>query len=311
MAPKRTAASVAYAPPAKKPCTPDERAAIEAEIDLLEETLRSGSGSHVDLERAVQKLRQLAGQLEVARTLTALHATRVLAVGVDPTDMPLKWDEGGILAAATCWRSFLQMLRELGLDAQDAGTLMRGWPKPTNVSDDGNLKQTPLRASAKRLLARLVKEAESAKAAGGPELRVLGLGRLMDMLLQVQFDASRAFDPNGTYAERRFTTSGDCLCGVEHTDPPPPGTPFKYGKKDHYISPNMLEATGRGRNIRRVYIKRGGAVVASFYLAVFVHPGSKKRADTAADIEVPAQLLRDLFDGVTHMDALEIDADAL
>ena len=73
----------------------------------------------------------------------------------------------------------------------------------------------------------------------------------------------------------------------------------------------MLEATGRGRNIRRVDVKRGGAVVASFYLAVFGHPGGKKRADTAADIEVPALLLRDLFDGVTHMDALEIDADAL
>lgn len=41
------------------------------------------------------------------------------------------------------------------------------------------------------------------------------------------------------------------------------------------------------------------------------HPGRKKRSSTEADIEVPAQLLRDLFDGVTHMDALEIDADAL
>ena len=63
--------------------------------------------------------------------------------------------------------------------------------------------------------------------------------------------------------------------------------------------------------VRRVDVKRGGATVASFYLAVFGHPGGKMRADTDADIEVPAQLLRDLFDGVTHMDALEIDADAL
>ena len=69
--------------------------------------------------------------------------------------------------------------------------------------------------------------------------------------------------------------------------------------------------TSDGRNIRRVDVKRGRAVVASFYLAVMGHPGGKKRADTAADIEVPAQLLRDLFDGKTHMDALEIDADAL
>ena len=73
----------------------------------------------------------------------------------------------------------------------------------------------------------------------------------------------------------------------------------------------MAKNFNDGCNIRRVDIKRGGAVVASFYLAVFGHPGGKKRADTAADIEVPAQLLRDLFDGVTHMDALEIDADAL
>ena len=41
------------------------------------------------------------------------------------------------------------------------------------------------------------------------------------------------------------------------------------------------------------------------------YPGRKGRGATDADIEVPAQLLRDLFDGVTHMDALEIDADAL
>ena len=73
----------------------------------------------------------------------------------------------------------------------------------------------------------------------------------------------------------------------------------------------MLTETSDGRNIRRVDVKRGGAVVASFYLAVFGHPGGKKRADTDADIEVPAKLLRDLFDGVTHTDALEIDADAL
>ena len=58
-------------------------------------------------------------------------------------------------------------------------------------------------------------------------------------------------------------------------------------------------------------VKRGGAAVASFYLAVCGHPGRKKRSSTEADIEVPAQLLRDLFDGVTHTDALEIDADAL
>ena len=56
--------------------------------------------------------------------------------------------------------------------------------------------------------------------------------------------------------------------------------------------------------------RRDGRLLA-FYLAVFGHPGGEKRAATAADIEVPAQLLRDLFDGVTHMDALEIDADAL
>ena len=52
-------------------------------------------------------------------------------------------------------------------------------------------------------------------------------------------------------------------------------------------------------------------MVASFYLAVFGHPGRKGRAATDADIEVPSQLLRDLFDGVTRADALEIDADAL
>ena len=41
-------------------------------------------------------------------------------------------------------------------------------------------------------------------------------------------------------------------------------------------------------------------------------PSHKGRGATDADIEVvPTLLLRDLFDGVTHMDALEIDADAL
>ena len=46
-------------------------------------------------------------------------------------------------------------------------------------------------------------------------------------------------------------------------------------------------------------------------MPVSIHPSGKKRTDTDVDIEVPAQLLRDLFNGETHMRALEIDADAL
>jgi len=131
---------------------------------------------------------------------------------------------------------------------------------------------------------------------------VLGLGRLADLLVQLRLNSTRMYNPAITFrnpwGERRFGPGGD-LHGIA----------FKSNPSG--CSTQMLEATARGRNIRRVDVKRGGAVVASFFLAVFGHPGRKGRAATDADIEVPAQLLRDLFDAVTHMDALAIDADAL
>ena len=58
-------------------------------------------------------------------------------------------------------------------------------------------------------------------------------------------------------------------------------------------------------------VRERGAEVATFLLAVCGHAGGKKRGATEGDIEVPAQLLRDLFDGKTLAEDLTLDLDAL
>ena len=86
---------------------------------------------------------------------------------------------------------------------------------------------------------------------------MLGLGRLADLLVQLRLDSTRMYNPAITFrnpwGERRFGPGGD-LHGIA----------FKSNPSG--CSTQMLEATARGRNIRRVDVKRGGAVVASFYL---------------------------------------------
>ena len=73
----------------------------------------------------------------------------------------------------------------------------------------------------------------------------------------------------------------------------------------------MLTSSSTGRTILRVIVWRGGAPVATFFLAVFAHPGSKGRSATDGDIEVPAMMLLDLYDGHAYMDTLHIHADQL
>ena len=58
-------------------------------------------------------------------------------------------------------------------------------------------------------------------------------------------------------------------------------------------------------------VTRAGETVASFYLAVYAHPGSTKRAATDATVEIPAQLLRDLINGKTFMETITITAESL
>ena len=264
---------------------------------------RVADGAPVDDAAAIKhKLRQQRGMLDKKasrRSLRHLKGVPATADGNDPTTQaPTLDDHEGISAAAHAWRSLQHACKEAwGIDGEEASELMRRWDQ-SDVSSTGDYTDATLKRDARKLLRLRVKQAEAAYKKG-TLLRVLWLGRLADLLVQLDFDASRLMASHAPVS-KHFEESG-AYAGVLYT-------PAEDGV--HRCTKTLTE-TNDGRNIRRVYIKRGGAVVASFYLAVFVHPGSKKRADTAADIEVPAQLLRDLFDGVTHMDALEIDADAL
>ena len=67
---------------------------------------------------------------------------------------------------------------------------MSGWGQ-SNVSSTDEWDDASLQRDARNLLLRRVKQAEAAKKAGGPWLRVLWLGRLADLLVQLRLDSSR------------------------------------------------------------------------------------------------------------------------
>ena len=301
-----TRASAASSSSAPAPAVGAADATRQEALGLLT-TIRKrvADGAPVDDAAAIkQKLRHQRGMLDKKasrHSLRFLKSVPTAADGNDPTTQaPKRDDKEGITASAHGWRSLQNACKEAwSIDDEEASELMRGWEQ-SDVSSTDEWDDASLRRDARKLLRRRVKQAEAAKAAGGPWLRVLWLGILPDVLVQLRLQPSRMLASFRDCANSHFEDGGileGVLC-----------TPRDDG---HHSCSRMLTETFDGRNIRRVDVKRGGATVASFYLAVFGHPGGRKRADTAADIEVPAQLLRDLFDGVTHMDALEIDADAL
>ena len=119
---------------------------------------------------------------------------------------------------------------------------------------------------------------------------MLATGKLADLLLQLRLVPSsmRASEEN-THLVQAGVLTGVIPAGRIHS--------------------RMLDESQQGLNLRRVRVVQGGVEVATFLIAVAGHAGAKGRSGTGGDIEVPAQLMRDLFDGTTHMAELTLDLD--
>ena len=216
----------------------------------------------------LQKLRQQRGVLDKKarrRSLRSLKRVPASADGNDPTTRAPSLGNGkGITNSAHGWRSLEHACKEAwGIDGDEARELMRGWDQ-SDVSSTDEWDEESLRRDARILLRRT--QAEAAAKAAGPWLRVLWLGHLPDLLVQLHLEPSRLMAHN--HLGNAHFEKGGAYEGVLCT---PRDNGFTSCMR-------MLTETSDGRNIRRVDVKRGGAVVASFYLAVFGHPGGRGRA---------------------------------
>jgi len=272
-------------------------------LDLIGEIQQrsEGGASPPDGSGFLNKVRQTAGMLgkeQLSRTLADLKTIRMLMVGNDPTTRaPACFDKTSIVSAAHCWRSLRDAIVEAwGLEPDDALSLLQQWNTSTaDVSTTAEFDDVTLPLDARALLRKL---AEVAKERGG-ELRVLATGWLSDLLVQLKLKAS-ALMPSRAPWKAHFEAGG----AYEHVQHTPAANGLQCCIK-------MLAISSQGLNLRRVRVRERGAEVATFLLAVCGHAGGKKRGATEGDIEVPAQLLRDLFDGKTLAEDLTLDLNAL
>lgn len=175
------------------------------------------------------------------------------------------------------WRSLWAAFRlAFGLTGLDALHLLEG-----AASDDVSTEKHPtvgtIRHDAPALVLRL---AEAAIL--NPGRRVLAVGWMADELVQRELRGHEMF--------------GSLSAGIKVTE---------AGHRQ------MLDETTDGTHLRRVEVVSDGKVISHFFLAVYNHPGSQGRGGTGGELEVPAMLLRALYDGKTSMPTLRIDIDQL
>lgn len=298
-------------PKGKSVAAPLSNPELRAEgLDLLGNIRgRIGEGVATDPPKIIQQMRQTRGILEKEkskRTLANLKRYPFALDGNDPaTQAPSLGGKKGLSSSSHGWRSMEDACSEAwGLADGEARTLMGGWDQ-SDVSGTDEWTSTSLPRDAKKLLKRRVKQAVTAyNKKDGEWLRVLWAGQLGDWLVQLKLDPSNiGLGGSATVSANHVAPEGK-LFGMRH------GKVRGHGGTKN-VSLWVSTEASNGTNIRRVDVTRAGETVASFYLAVYAHPGATNRAATDATLEIPAQLLRDLVNGKTFMETITITAESL
>ena len=196
-------------------------------------------------------------------------------------------------------RDMLKSVVKMEYTENDIDDLLRHLGTNTdNVAQDKKLSN--LVKDTKAYMQRLADLSDRALEKGG-ELRVLAEGRLASLLATLRFDADEMFNPASNAHAANPTHRHRMNLSVPQN--------ITFGGKAGIPLANtaMVVETSTGQNLRRVTVVRAGRETSTFLLAVQPHPGSRKRAATAANVEVAGQLFRDLVAGVTHLPQLAMN----
>ena len=280
--------------------------------ETAQHQLRTVSGlvaeAPADKLTRVSELLQQAEELLRATptTLTELKSHEVIVIGNDPTE-----NATSILRAAHATHLYRSGLKSaFGINEAEVMELMESWvPASSDVAltrkQDGGLQNDPLRRDSIKLIRHIVNLA-SKRTPSQTYARVLGCGKLFDLMMQFALDPKtihkNMFDPASGKEVKRFQPGGD-LHGYN--------LKFNPSLKTAMASVQMLDECSSGKNIRLVHFTRGDQIVASCYIAVVRHPGSAKRSATNASLFDTARLWRDLMAGVTYMDTMTVKLEYL
>jgi len=259
------------------------------------------------LSRVQELLHQAEELLRAGPTsLTDLKSHAVVVIGNDPTE-----NANTILRATHTGHSYRSgLMNAFGLEEAEAIEIMESWaPASRNVAstrkEDGGLRDEPLRRDALKLIRHIVGQA-SERTTDQSCLRVLGCGKLFDLMMQFNLDPKSIhetmFDPRSSKQTTRFQEGGNL-----HKF----NLNFNASATTLTSCVQMMDESSNGTNIRLVKFTRGDEVVTSCYIAVVRHPGSAKRSATNAALFDTGRLWRELMSGATYFDDLTVPLEYL